>query len=43
MSKTYKSLIYKQRDGHKHVFNCERERIDDMYEYYLNFEEGENE
>lgn len=43
MSRTVKSLIYKKRDGHKHVFNLEEERIEDMFNYYLSCEEdGDN-
>lgn len=38
MSKTYKAVIYKQKEGHKHVYDCELERIDDAFMYYEQFE-----
>lgn len=42
MSKTYKSLVYKKRDGHRHAFNCEEERIEDLFRYYMTFEDEED-
>lgn len=39
MSKTYKTIIYnKKKDGHKHAYECESERIEEALNYYLTYE-----
>lgn len=38
MSMTYKAVIYKAKDGHKHAFDREEERMKDAFLYYEEME-----